>query len=72
MGKVAGPSPDVLTQRERAMVPLLVQDVSVRDLAGVLACTAEEVQKLRDSVYAKLRVSTRSELAEWALQNGVT
>ncbi len=72
MAKRPGPSPDVLTRRERALVPLLVQDVSVRDLAGALACTPEEVQKLRDSIFRKLDVRTRAELANWALQHGVT
>lgn len=61
----------VLTARECAAVPLLVQDCSLDDLAARLQCSPAIAADLRACVYEKLSVHDRGELMEWAIKQGV-
>ncbi|MEW6250495.1 MAG: LuxR C-terminal-related transcriptional regulator [Planctomycetota bacterium] len=71
MSKATPASPAVLTARERAAVPLFIQDVAVAELAAALACTPEAAEALRADIFRKLRVRDRAGLADWALRHGV-
>jgi DNA-binding CsgD family transcriptional regulator len=62
----------VLTERERVAVPLLIQNCSLAELAAALGCTLDSAKDLSRTIYEKLQVRDRGDLANWALRHGVT
>jgi DNA-binding CsgD family transcriptional regulator len=60
-----------LTSRELEVMALLGQGLSVREAAKVLFRSEKTVERHRDAIHAKLRVSDRAELVRIALRAGL-
>jgi DNA-binding NarL/FixJ family response regulator len=60
-----------LTPRERAVVQLLVQGLRNRDIADRLFLSEQTVKNHLNSIFGKLQVSDRLELALYAIHHGI-
>jgi predicted ATPase/DNA-binding CsgD family transcriptional regulator len=60
-----------LTERERDVAALVAQGQSNRGIATVLILSERTVEKHVERIMAKLGVSTRAQIAAWAVQTGV-
>jgi len=66
---IAGPS-DPLTEREREVARLLALGHTNQDISSQLYLSVRTVETHRGHVMAKLRLSSRAELVQWALDSG--
>ena len=62
----------LLTDRERAVLELIGEPLSDREIAARLGISAETVAKHRFNLLGKLGLQTTSELARYARENGFT
>jgi DNA-binding NarL/FixJ family response regulator len=61
----------LLGMRERQLVGLVVEGCSTEEIANRLAIRPQTVKNRLSRIYAKLGVSTRVQLAVYALRNGL-
>ena len=66
-----GPSPDVLSLREREVVALLSCGLRVRDVAERLGVGPKTIDTHRQSAYDKLGIHDRVHLVLWAHRYGL-
>jgi DNA-binding NarL/FixJ family response regulator len=59
-----------LTEREREVLNQLAMGLTNKDIAQALMISVRTVEAHLRSVYAKLKVNTRTEAVLWAVQNG--
>ncbi|MBC7643973.1 MAG: response regulator transcription factor [Thermoleophilia bacterium] len=67
---IAGP-PDPLSDREREVARLLSLGHTNQDVSSQLFLSVRTVETHRAHVMAKLRLSSRAELVQWALDSGL-
>jgi DNA-binding NarL/FixJ family response regulator len=60
-----------LTEREIAVLRLVVEGLSNRDIADVLCISAGTVKTHVEHVIQKLQVSDRTQAAVWAVRHGL-
>lgn len=66
------PELDLLTDREREVMRLIARGYSYREVAGELFISVKTVETHMGSVLRKLQLSSRHELARWAIDRGVS
>lgn len=70
LGSMA-PDSDALTRREREVLALLVLGHTNREIAALLHISIRTAEFHRASIQRKLELGTRSQLVQWALEQGV-
>jgi two-component system, NarL family, nitrate/nitrite response regulator NarL len=64
-------APVHLTRREREIVHLVVEGCSNKEIAGLLRLQCQTVKNQLSLIYDKLGVSTRVQLAVYAVRHGL-
>ena len=70
-GQDRPPAPAALTETEREILTLLGAGQTVRDIAGLLRTTANEVENAKRRIYQRLDVSTGSQAVARAVALGL-
>ena len=60
-----------LTRRERVVLAVLAEDVTLDEIAARFWVTRNTVKSQVRSVYRKIGVSTRTEAVAWAREHGI-
>jgi len=60
-----------LSEREREIARLIAQGSTTREIAETCSISERTVETHLGRMYAKLGVSTRAQLAAWAVEKGV-
>ena len=60
-----------LTQREKEMIPLIVQEKKEEEISDLLCLSTHTVKSYRKTLYKKLNVNSGIGLTKFAIQNGL-